>query len=136
MLKKTGILIGAAVLAFSSVACNRGPSEAFCDAAADLVVALEAGDNIDTTAPAAEIYAQLDASVAEVVAILERMENETDDEEVDADLAVVREAFENFQETNDPEATESSETKEAADDIEDYAEQNCEDVEFPEDEAS
>ena len=110
------------------VACNRGPSDEFCDAAEDLVVATSEAPEAE---PGADGYAQLDATIAEILTILERMENETEDELVLADLKVIKEGFETYQETGEAEAVLSEEAEGAGDDLEDFIEQNCEGVEIP-----
>ena len=121
-MKKALIAALSAFLVTSGVACAGGPSDEFCDAALDFVALID--DNLGV-APTSEGYGELEAGVAELTAILQRMSDATDDEDVKGHIAVVQESFAEFAETADQSVITTDETREAIDGIEAYA-SDCE----------
>lgn len=119
-LKKVSVAVAAAAFALGSVACAGGPSDEWCDAARTFF-SLAGGElEIEADTPEAA-YAELDAQIGEITDSLDEMEEATDASEVEEDIAVVKDGFEEFSETNDLESVGTNEVREAVDGLESYA---------------
>ena len=120
-MKKVLTGLFAAVLATSGVACSPGgPSDEFCDAALEWVALLD--DNLGLgAAPTSTGYAELEAGVAELNTVLQKMSDSTEDDGVKENITVVQESFEEFAATGDEATVASEDTRAAVDGIEAYA---------------